>query len=185
MQTIEQNNDTNNVLHGTIENDADKVLHGTNEDPIETIKTENAHIDLQVIPPVQTAENEIVMPKQRKPRKKKSDTISDNDLNEQTETAKPRKRKVAGNTELLAGIFSMVHATCCTLLKCPELAPTQEENIKLAKAVEDVANEYDLQVDSKQAAWTNLIFAMGSVYGTRLFMYQMMMRDSKNEKSTG
>lgn len=135
--------------------------------------------DITIIPPTttDTTLEEVVGLTTKKSRKKRTKTDD-----ESVPTPKPiKKKKLDVHTELLVGIFTMVHLAVFKALAMEVMTPSEDENRMLAKAVESVAAEYDMEVSSKQAAWINLVTAMTSVYGSRVYMY-LALKGTTGEK---
>lgn len=53
-------------------------------------------------------------------------------------------------------------------LKRPEVALTEAESKQLASAMVNVTKHYELDVLPKQAAWAELIMAIGIIYAPRI-----------------
>ena len=65
-------------------------------------------------------------------------------------------------------IFFSSHLMLATLLSVPELELTQAESETLADAVKQVTSFYDFEASEKAIAWTNLMTALGTIYGPRI-----------------
>lgn len=76
-----------------------------------------------------------------------------------------------------AGIVALTHA--------PELEVSAEENHRIAVAAANVAQYYNVRVDSRTQAWMALIGVVGQVYGTRaVAMYMRPSEPQQEEQST-
>lgn len=73
---------------------------------------------------------------------------------------------------MLAGIAS-----------APELALTEDESKKMAKAAADVAKHYNFNATEKQMAWINLTLCCGSIYGSKFFAYSARSKSDVKEKN--
>lgn len=93
-------------------------------------------------------------------------------------TRKRRKRRDAGskrgrkaNTETsqnLESILFSLHTMGSLLLKVPELELTEDESAKLASAIQQVNELYDMPIlPPSVMAWTNLAIVSGTIYGPR------------------
>ena len=54
--------------------------------------------------------------------------------------------------------------------KVPELELSKEECDKLSMAANNVARHYNLGMTEKQMDWAHLFMALGTVYGTRVWI---------------
>lgn len=89
--------------------------------------------------------------------------------------AAPKKRgRPSGgrrNKVDLSGVEQLlyaIHLGLANILHAPELVISDEEAALLRGAAEKVARHYDMpDLPAKMIDWTNLIVALGTVYGTR------------------
>jgi hypothetical protein len=80
-------------------------------------------------------------------------------------------------TSINAGIVALTHM--------PELAVSSEENQRVAKAVQNLAQYYPVYVDPKTQAWLGLITVLGQVYGTRAIAMALTPSPKKEAPQNG
>ena len=136
-------------------------------------------------PAVETPTVETPPPrKPRKPREAKPETAS---FEEGKSVPIKKRKKASGSVNELAGILAVVHTTAFAVMGASHMDLSKEENTALAQALDNLADEYEITVDSKSAAWINLAMIAGSIYGARFFMskpFQEWMSKGKNNDST-
>jgi hypothetical protein len=74
-----------------------------------------------------------------------------------------------------------MHLMMASFLKIEELSLSDVEARKLAKAMQRVAELYDIEATERTIAWVNLITCMGGIYGTRAFAYSMRKKREAEE----
>jgi len=65
------------------------------------------------------------------------------------------------------------------ITKTAELALSPPEAKSLAEAVANVSRHYDVSVSAKALDWSNLVMALGMVYGTRLIAIRTNRRAAR------
>lgn len=91
-------------------------------------------------------------------------------------------KKAAKDKDAVDGIAGMVlsiHLMASAYFKVEELQLTEEESVKLSKAMVKVAKEYDIETTAKADAWMNLAYAASSIYGTRIYAIVENKREEK------
>jgi hypothetical protein len=68
----------------------------------------------------------------------------------------------------LESLLYSVHGMLAGITKTEELMLDHSEAKSLAEATANVARHYDVSVSAKALDWSNLVMALGMVYGTRL-----------------
>lgn len=64
----------------------------------------------------------------------------------------------------------------------PELALSEDESQKMAKAAAEVAKQYDFNASPKQMAWFNLTLCAGGIYGAKYFEYSARIKAEQKIK---
>lgn len=64
-----------------------------------------------------------------------------------------------------------MHALLSATLQIPELALADEEGKALANALANLQRFYPVHVTEKALAWSNMLSAVGMIYGTRVGAY--------------
>lgn len=84
----------------------------------------------------------------------------------------------------LTGILLSLHMMGAAILKVPELEIDATEAKRLGDAVSRVNELYGgIMLSEKQAAWINLTFALGQVYGPRAVALKMRMSTEEKSKT--
>jgi len=154
---------------------------------VETPTVETPAVETPAVetPAVETPTVETPPPrKPRKPREAKPETAS---FEEGKSVPIKKRKKASGSVNELAGILAVVHTTAFAVMGASHMDLSKEENTALAQALDNLADEYEITVDSKSAAWINLAMIAGSIYGARFFMskpFQEWMSKGKNNDST-
>jgi len=94
-----------------------------------------------------------------------------------------KRKKASGNAKTMASVLAVLHSTIFSLVGATHLDLSSDENLALATALDNLAEEYEVTVDSKTAAWLNLAMVAGSIYGTRAFMIYQLNQVAKNEQA--
>lgn len=68
------------------------------------------------------------------------------------------------------------------ITKVPEFELAKDEAEKLGKSVAEVAKHYNFNATPKQLAWFNLALCGGSIYGSRIFMYNSRVKETIKKK---
>lgn len=101
---------------------------------------------------------------------------------------KCRTRKAGQNSPVvkslanIEGLLYSVHCMGAVLLQVPELEVSKEEAAKLADAIKEVAKYYPIGISDKAAAWTNLIFVAGGMYGKRVIDVRFRLKKEASKK---
>jgi hypothetical protein len=95
-----------------------------------------------------------------------------------SDAGRKRGPRSASKTALDLGTWTSIiltaHAGLASAINVPMLAISHDEAERLAKAIANVAELYDLPVLSPEAqAWANLVVAAGSIYGPRVLAATM------------
>ena len=165
-----------------IETITDDVSHETivEDVPPETITKDVTHetITEDVTPEVEEKPKR----KPRKPREPRAEQLQNEPFDLVPPPAKKRK-KASGNAKTMASVLAVLHSTIFSLVGAAHLDLSADENLALATALDNLADEYEVTVDSKTAAWLNLAMVAGSIYGTRAFMIYQLNQAVKNEQA--
>ena len=80
------------------------------------------------------------------------------------------KPKVSSGVSVgaLEGLLFSTHQLLAAIAKTPELALDETEAKQLAEAATNVARHYNIEAGAKAIDWSNLMIAMGMIYGTRI-----------------
>ena len=131
---------------------------------------------------IQNTSEEKPKRKPRKPRESRTEQLQNEPFDLVAPPAKKRK-KASGNTKTMASVLAVLHSTIFSLVGAADLDLSADENLALATALDNLADEYEVTVDSKTAAWLNLAMVAGSIYGTRAFMIYQLNQVAKNEQA--
>jgi len=160
------------------------------EDEIPTIEIPTIHE--QELSPPESAETqsdsaeEIPARKPRKTRQPKPPLDNQNFAPNETFDLPPvkKRKKASGNAKTLSSVLAVLHSTVFSVIGATHLDLSADENLALASALDSLAEEYEVTVDSKTAAWMNLAMVAGSIYGSRAFLiYQQKQLFAQNEKA--
>lgn len=80
-------------------------------------------------------------------------------------------------------ILLSTHAMLAGMTRTPEFALDQKEAKSVAEALANVSRHYDVSVSAKALDWTNLIMALGMVYGTRVFAIRNRRMNERAERA--
>ena len=101
---------------------------------------------------------------------------------------KPSGSKTATPTPLdltfIELVLTSINAGVVALTHMPEMAVSAEENQRVAKAVQNLAQYYPVYVDPKTQAWLGLITVLGQVYGTRAVAVALTPKPKKKAEPT-
>lgn len=98
-----------------------------------------------------------------------------------------RTRKTSGPAIDISGLENILlsaHAMLAGITKVAELEMEAEEAHKLAEAGAKVARHYDMGMTSKAMDWTNLIFVIGELYGSRFVAFRIRRQMEREQRST-
>lgn len=96
-----------------------------------------------------------------------------------TTRAKQATLDVNGIEQLLLS----THYMLAGMTRVQEIALSPDEAKSLAQATANVARHYDVSVSAKALDWTNLIMALGMVYGTRVVAMRNRARSAKANRA--
>jgi len=82
--------------------------------------------------------------------------------------ASTAKETKASHITGLEGILVTIHMFAAQALSCPELQMAEEESRHLARAIQNVNEQYNTVLNPKVMAWVQLALVGGSIYGTRI-----------------
>ena len=103
-------------------------------------------------------------------------------------TGAGRKSKATGPQVDISGLENILlsaHAMLAGITRVAELDMEQEEAHKLAQAGANVARHYDMATSGKALDWTNLLFVIGEIYGSRVVAIRLRrMADKIGEPET-
>lgn len=93
-------------------------------------------------------------------------------------TRKPRESKKQSNRADLANYIAVAHAAANRLTDSDFFETTEDENQKLAKALQDVFDLYDFPVSPAMLAWGNLFATSAVIYGPKLYLLAQLKKQS-------
>lgn len=82
----------------------------------------------------------------------------------------------------LDSILFSIHLALSAITKMPELALDEAESKKLAEAASAVQAQYDVTLNPKMLAWSQLVIVAGAIYGPRAIAVSMRVKREKASK---
>jgi hypothetical protein len=93
------------------------------------------------------------------------------------------KSQTSGDLRLnqldIAELLFSIHLMGAEILKTPELELDKDESVKLADAIKNVGQYYNVLFDPKKVAIFQLAIVAGGIYGTRLFAIRNRLASTK------
>lgn len=90
-----------------------------------------------------------------------------------------KKASVQASIDGLASALIVVHVGLAGITRTPELELDKDDADLLARSTANVLAEYDVVVDPKTAAIMGLLFAVGRVYGPKVALRNMRVKEAK------
>jgi hypothetical protein len=94
-----------------------------------------------------------------------------------------RAPKVESSLEGIQGLLIGVHEMLAAVTVSPELTINNGEAVTMSKALKQLADQYDMVIDPKVAAWVNLIGVAGFIYGPRAVMIRERLKDEAKART--
>lgn len=79
----------------------------------------------------------------------------------------------------LEALLYSSHMMLASMMQAPGLALDKEESTRLAEATANVARHYNVEASEKALDWTNLIMALGMIYGPRLIEFRRVQGEKR------
>lgn len=92
------------------------------------------------------------------------------------------KKEVQNTLDGIEELLFSCHSMLASFTSVEELEITEEEAAKLGKAIAKVSSFYDnIGIPPKWAAWGNLTFAAGKIYGPRVLAFKLRKENEAQE----